>query len=117
MIKLISVFFLMASTTQAAQVLKSKTNSIEIKTENKAVVVYLPKGAYQALTQWNPEFLPFNRSDYSQSVLELFADVEQPMTFIDDLDGNGKKDIVLLGNDLTNQYAVAILQKDKNLIS
>ena len=116
MIKILTFCLLLSSLTHAAQIIKSETNNLEIKTVNSDVEVHLPTVALQVLTQWNSEFKIFNQTDYTKSVLEMFKDLgnnQVPMTFIDDLDGNGKKDIVLLGNDLKNQYVVALLQRDK----
>ncbi len=116
MIKLISFSLLFASIVQAAPIVKSATNALEIKFQNDNVEVQLPETAFKALTQWNPEFVIFSKNDYSKSVLELFKDLGKdmvPMAFIDDLDGNDKKDIVLFGTDLKNQYVVALLQRDK----
>lgn len=116
MIKLVSFTLLFASVVQAAPIVKSATNTLEIKLQNDNVEVQLPETAFKALTQWNPEFVVFSKADYSKSVLEMFNDLgkdQVPMAFIDDLDGNDKKDIVLFGTDLKNQYVVALLQRDK----
>lgn len=116
MIKLITLCFLFTAIANASPVVKSETNSLEIKIQNEDVEIKLPEVAFKALMQWNPEFIPFNRNAYIKSVLELFKDIGEnqvPMAFIDDLDGNDKKDIVIMGTDTKNQYAVAILQKDK----
>ncbi|AZZ35987.1 hypothetical protein CIK05_04005 [Bdellovibrio sp. qaytius] len=117
MIKLITFFLLLASITQAAtKVEKSEKNTLEINLKGDAVTIKLPDVAQQVLTKWNPDFKPFDRKDYSKSIIELFKDIgvnQMPMAFIDDLDGNGKKDIVLLGNDKKNQFVVALLQLDK----
>lgn len=116
MIKLVSFFLLFASIVQAAPIVKSATNALEIKLQNDNVEVQLPETAFKILTQWNPEFVVFSKTDYSKSVLEMFKDLgsdQVPMAFIDDLDGNDKKDIVLFGTDLKSQYVVALLQRDK----
>lgn len=116
MIKLISFSLLYASIVQAAPIVKSATNALEIKLQNDNVEVQLPETAFKVLTQWNPEFVVFSKTDYSKSVLEMFKDLgrdQVPMAFIDDLDGNDKKDIVLFGTDLKSQYVVALLQRDK----
>lgn len=116
MIKIIVSCLLFASIANALPVVKSENNSLEITTKNEDVEIKLPDVAFKALMQWNPEFIPFNRNAYIKSVLELFKDLgdnQVPMAFIEDLDGNGKKDIVLMGTDTKNQYAVAILQNDK----
>lgn len=116
MIKLFTFCLLFTTLSQASTIVKSVSNTLDIKIENNDVEVQLPNVAHQALYKWNPDFKLFNQAEYSKSVLELFKDLgdnQVPMAFIDDLDGNDKKDIVLLGNDLKNQYAVAILQKDK----
>lgn len=116
MIKLVSFSLLFASVVQAAPIVKSATNTLEIKLQNDNVEVQLPETAFKALTQWNPEFVIFSKTDYSKSILEMFKDLgkdQVPMAFIDDLDGNDKKDIVLFGTDLKNQYVVALLQRDK----
>lgn len=116
MIKIMVFCLLFASLANALPVAKSETNSLEIITKNDDVEIKLPTVAFKALMQWNPEFIPFNRNAYIKSVLELFKDLgdnQVPMAFIDDLDGNGKKDIVLMGTDTKNQYAVAILQNEK----
>ncbi|WP_409479444.1 hypothetical protein [Pseudobdellovibrio sp. HCB154] len=116
MIKLVSFSLLFASIVQAAPIVKSATNTLEIKLQDDNVEVQLPETAFKALTQWNPEFVVFNKKDYSKSILELFNDLgkdQMPMAFIDDLDGNEKKDIVLFGSDLKNQYVIALLQRDK----
>ncbi len=116
MIKLFTFCLLLTALSQAATIVKSETNTLEIKTKDNDVEVQLPTVALLALEKWNPNFKLFNKTDYSKSVLELFKDLgdnQVPMAFIDDLDGNDKKDIVLLGNDLKKQYVVAILQKDQ----
>jgi len=116
MIKIIVFCLLVASIAHALPVVKSETNSLEINTKTEDVEIKLPDVAFKALIQWNPEFIPFNRNAYIKSVLELFKDLgdnQVPMAFIEDLDGNGKKDIVLMGTDTKNQYAVALLQNDK----
>lgn len=116
MIKLFTFCLFFTAATQAATIVKSETNTLEIKTKDNDVEVQLPTVAQQALEKWNPNFKIFNQTDYSKSVLELFKDLgdnQVPMAFIDDLDGNDKKDIVLLGGDQKKQYVVAILQKDK----
>lgn len=113
---LLPALFLFASAAHAAKVSKSATNTLEIKKENNVVEFRLPEVAFKTLTQWNPEFVPFNLSDYGQSIIQMFKEINadlSPMAFIDDLDGNGKKDIVLLGADLKKQYVVALLQRDK----
>lgn len=116
MIKLITSAILLTSIAQAAPIVKSETNALEIKVQNDKVEVQLPKTAFDVLTKWNSEFVIFSKTDYSKSVLEMFKDMgndQLPMVFIEDVDGNDKKDIVLLGADLNRQYAVALLQKDK----
>lgn len=119
MIKLITLSLLFTSVVQAAPIVRSATNSLEIKTQNDKVEVQLPKAAYSALIKWNPEFVVFSKTDYSKSVLEMFKDLggnQLPMAFIDDLDGDNKKDIVLIGSDIKNQYAIALLQRDKKWV-
>lgn len=117
MIKLLlPLLFLLTSTANAAKVSKSATNNLEIKKQNNVVEIELPEVALKLLMQWNPEFIPFNLSDYGPSIIELFNDIDPskvPMAFIDDLDGDSKKDIVLLGSDLKKQYVVALINKDK----
>lgn len=116
MIKLVTFCLFFTALAQASTIVKSETNTLDIKTKDNDIEVQLPNVAHQALEKWNPDFKLFNQTDYSKSVLELFKDLGEnqvPMTFIEDLDGNGKKDIVLLGSDLKKQYVVAILQKDK----
>lgn len=122
MIKIILICTFLASITQAtipaqaAPIIKSETNSLEIKIQGDKVEVYLPKVAFEAVTKWNPEFVIFSRTDYSKSILDLFKDMGEnklPMAFIEDLDGNGKNDIVLLGADLKKQYAITLLQREK----
>lgn len=116
MIKRLTISLLMVSVAQAAPIVKSETNALAIKLQDDKVEVQLPKTAFDVLTKWNPKFMIFSKTDYGQSVLEMFKDMgnnQLPMAFIDDLDGNEKKDIVLLGSDLKNQYVVALLQKDK----
>lgn len=116
MIKALVLCTLIATFAHAAPVIKSETNSLEIKTAKDDVEIHLPEVAYKALMQWNPEFIPFNRNAYIKSVLDLFTEMGEnqvPMAFIEDLDGNDKKDIVILGTDTKNQYAVVILQRDK----
>ena len=120
MIKLITLSFLLTSTAYATKVEISDKNSLELNLKNELVEIKIPTVAHKVLTQWNPEFTPFSRSDYSKSILELFKDINPnqvaptfPMAFIEDLDGNDKKDIVLLGADLKKQYVVALLHRDK----
>lgn len=116
MIKLFTFCLFFTAATQAATIVKSETNTLEIKTKDNDVEVQLPTVAQQTLEKWNPNFKIFNQTDYSKSVLDLFKDLgdnQVPMAFIEDLDGNDKKDIVLLGGDQKKQYVVAILQKDK----
>ncbi|MCM2354528.1 MAG: hypothetical protein NDI63_13005 [Pseudobdellovibrio sp.] len=117
MIKLLlPLLFVFTSTANAAKVSKSATNTLEIKKQDNVVEIELPEIALKLLTQWNPEFIPFNLSDYGPSIIELFNDIDPskvPMAFIDDLDGDGKKDIVLLGSDLKKQYVVALINNDK----
>jgi hypothetical protein len=118
-LKLIVFPFLFASASSlanSAPIVKSETNSLEIKTNNNDVEVQLPETAFQVLKKWNPEFVIFGKKDYGPSILEMFKEMGEnhlPMAFIEDVDGNDKKDIVLLGADLNNQYAVALLQRDK----
>lgn len=119
MIKLFTLCFLFTAITQASTIVKSEIGTLEIKTKDNDIEIQLPPVAHLALEKWNPNFKLFNKTDYSKSVLELFKDLGEnqvPMAFIDDLDGNDKKDIVLLGSDLKKQYAVAILQKDQKWI-
>lgn len=116
MIKSLVLSFLLASTAQAASIVKSENNSLEIKPQKDDIEVHLPTTAFEVLKKWNSEFVLFNRADYSKSVLEMFkemGDNQQPMAFIEDVDGNDKKDVVLLGNDSKKQYAVVLLQRDK----
>lgn len=116
MIRFSLFFFLFASATQAAPILRSANNSLEVKIEDDKVSVELPKKAYETLMKWNPEFVVFSKTDYSASILELFKTMgpnQLPMAFIDDIDGNNKKDIVLLGSDIHNQYVIALLQENK----
>lgn len=120
MIKLTLFTFLITtaagSLAYSAPIVSSKTNVLEIKVNNNEVEIQLPTTAFQVLKKWNPEFVIFGKKDYSPSILEMFKDMGEsqlPMAFIEDLDGNEKKDIVLLGSDLNNQYVVALLQRDK----
>ncbi|AZZ36773.1 hypothetical protein CIK05_08200 [Bdellovibrio sp. qaytius] len=120
MIKLMTLCFLFTSVSYASTIVKSEGNTLEIKTVNNDAEVQLPEAALQVLTKWNADFKIFNQADYSKSVLELFKDLGEnqtdkpvPMAFIEDLDGNGQKDIVLLGSDSKNQFAVALIQTDK----
>ncbi|AZZ35989.1 hypothetical protein CIK05_04015 [Bdellovibrio sp. qaytius] len=120
MIKLITLCFLFTSASYASTIVKSEDNALTIKTVNNDVEVQLPEVALQVLTKWNSDFKIFSQADYSKSVLELFKDLGEnqtdkpvPMAFIEDLDGNGQKDIVLLGSDSKNQFAVALIQTDK----
>lgn len=116
MIKLFILILLIASTALATKVEISEKNVLELNLKNELAEIKLPTIAHKVLTQWNPEFTPFSRSDYSKSILELFKDINEnqlPMAFIDDLDGNDKKDIVLFGADLKKQYVVALLHREK----
>lgn len=116
MIKLISLSLLFVSTVHATPVVKSATNLLEIKAQSEKVEIQLPDTAFRVLNQWNPQFTVFSKTDYSKSVLEMFNDDDPsqlPMAFIEDLDGNDKKDIVLFGTDLKKKYVIAILQREK----
>lgn len=116
---ILPIFLVLSSISQlalAAKLTKSKSDSLEILKQNGVIEIKLPDLAYKVVNQWNPEFLPFNLSDYGPSIIELFNDIDPnkiPMAFIDDLNGDGKKDIVLLGSDLKNQYVVALLNTGK----
>ncbi|XGC82004.1 hypothetical protein ACES2L_05840 [Bdellovibrio bacteriovorus] len=110
---------LMTSICKAAPIATSSNGSVDIKINNGEVEIALPAEAKTALKNWNPEFVVFNLKDYSKSVLDLFKDIDPkavPVGFIADLDGNGEKDVVLLGADLRHQYAVALLKKNKEWI-
>lgn len=117
--KKIILFFLLvnSSVSFAATVLKSDSETLAIKTDADEIEISLPVEAKNALNKWNPEFSVFSKKDYSESILDLFDDMETkkvPMAFIADLENNGKEDLVLLGQDSKRQYAVALLQqKDK----
>lgn len=116
MIKLLILSLLAASTANASKVSKSETNTLELTVKDQTVEIKLPDVAFKVLNQWNPEFTPYSLKDYSTSILELMKDInpnQVPMAFIEDLDGNDKKDIVLFGADLKKQYVVALLQRDK----
>ena len=116
MIKLLVLSLLVASTANASKVVKSETNTLELAVKDQNVEIKLPDVAFKVLNQWNPEFTPYSLKDYSVSILELMKDIspnQVPMAFIEDLDGNDKKDIVLFGADLKKQYVVALLQRDK----
>lgn len=116
MIKLLVLSLLVASTANASKVVKSETNTLELAVKDQNVEIKLPDVAFKVLNQWNPEFTPYSLKDYSASILELMKDIspnQVPMAFIEDLDGNDKKDIVLFGADLKKQYVVALLQRDK----
>ena len=116
MIKLLVLSLLVASTANASKVVKSETNTLELAVKDQTVEIKLPDVAFKVLNQWNPEFTPYSLKDYSVSILELMKDInpnQVPMAFIEDLDGNDKKDIVIFGADLKKQYVVALLQRDK----
>ena len=116
MIKLLVLSLLVASTANASKVVKSETNTLELAVKDQSVEIKLPDVAFKVLNQWNPEFTPYSLKDYSVSILELMKDInpnQVPMAFIEDLDGNDKKDIVIFGADLKKQYVVALLQRDK----
>lgn len=119
MIKYFTVSLLLSSLTFAAPIVKSASNELAVKAKGNAIEVQLPQSAFRELKKWNPEFVIFSKTDYSPSVLEMFKEMNNtllPMAFIDDLDGNGKKDIVLLGSDIKNQFAIALLQHDKKWV-
>jgi len=108
--------FLLSSLCQAAPIVGSTNDTLEIKVKNGEVEITLPEGAKKSLTEWNPEFVVFNLKDYSPTVLNLIKEDDPkavPMAFIADFDNNGEKDVVLLGNDLKSQFAVALMQKNK----
>ncbi|MEK2690666.1 hypothetical protein [Bdellovibrio sp. GT3] len=95
----------------AAPIAVSKDNGVEISVQDGKTKISVPAEAKKALAQWNPEFLVFDLKDYGSSVVSLVKEVEPsgvPMAFIADFDNNGEKDIVLLGADLSQQYAVAL---------
>ncbi|MFM6927388.1 MAG: hypothetical protein ACKOX6_02945 [Bdellovibrio sp.] len=107
---------LLSALCKAAPIVGSASDALDIKVKNGEVEVVLPEGAKKTLIDWNPEFVIFNLKDYSATVLNLIKEDDPkavPMAFIADLDNNGEKDIVLLGNDLKSQFAVALLQKNK----
>lgn len=115
MIRPLIATLLFSSLCSAAPVDISKTGMAEVVIKDGNAKISLPAEAKKALIAWNPEFLVFDLKDYSESVLSLVKDVEPngvPMAFIADLDNNGEKDIVLLGSDLSRQYAVALTKKD-----
>jgi len=114
--KTIISILLFSSLCKAAPIAISATDAADIKINNGEVEVSLPKAAKTALINWNPEFIIFNLKDYSESILALFKEIDPkstPMAFIADLDNNGEQDVVLLGSDLKQQYAVALMQKNK----
>ncbi len=116
MIKLLVLSLLVASTANASKVVKSETNTLDLAVTSGTVEIKLPEVAFKVLNQWNPEFTPYSLTDYSKSIIELMKEInpnQVPMAFIEDLDGNDKKDIVLFGADLKKQYVVALLQRDK----
>ena len=108
--------FLLSSLCQAAPIVGSPNDALEIKVKNGEVEIILPEAAKKSLTEWNPEFVVFNLKDYSPTVVNLIKEDDSksvPMAFIADFDNNDEKDIVLLGNDLKSQFAVALMQKNK----
>lgn len=116
MIKCFLFYALLVSTANATNIVKSESNILEIKLKKNDIEILLPPVALQVLEKWNPDFKAFNQDQYSPAVLALFkelGDDQVPIAFIDDFDGNDKKDIVILGSDSKNQYAIAILQLHK----
>ncbi|MGE5084669.1 MAG: hypothetical protein ACM3MG_00100 [Bacillota bacterium] len=114
--KSLIAIFLLSSMCKATPIITSTNDTVDIKVKNGEVEIILPESAKKALIEWNPEFIVFNLKDYSPTVLNLIREDDSkavPMAFVADLDNNGEKDVVLLGNDLKSQFAVALMQKNK----
>lgn len=95
----------------------TKEGKLDLAVKNNNIVISLPEKSFNALKKWNKDFTVFNQSDYSPSIQGLFEDEKNnksyPMTFIADVNGDNKEDIVLFGEDKKKQYVVALVQ-DKN---
>ncbi len=113
--KIYFLTLIFASQFTWATILKhNKQTSLGITLKEKKVQIELPQAAYEALNKWNAEFTVFDRSDFPPSILRLLDEEKlQPMTFIGDIEGTGKKGIVLFGQDSKTQYVVALVPRAK----
>ncbi|WP_413587254.1 hypothetical protein [Bdellovibrio sp. HCB274] len=112
--KIVISILLFSLTSAAAPVAVSGDDKVEIAVKETDVKISVPAEARKALIQWRPEFLVFDLKDYSDSVKSLVKEIDPqgvPMAFVADLNNDGTQDIALMGSDLHNQYAVALVKE------
>lgn len=113
--KMISLFVLLFSfSAQAVVQARSDQEQFSIALEGHEVKIKIPEQAWQNLNKWNKNFKVYELSDYSPSVMGVFDDASKvPMAYMADVDGDQTQDIILLGEDKSQQKVVAILNKNK----
>lgn len=113
--KMISLFVLLFSfSVQAVVQARSDQEQFSIALEGHEVKIKIPEQAWQNLNKWNKNFKVYELSDYSPSVMGVFDDASKvPMAYMADVDGDQTQDIILLGEDKSQQKVVAILNKNK----
>lgn len=90
----------------------------ETKIINKAErkVIELDEMAKSALKSWNSGFVLYDIDEYAGAVIDMFKDDAGmlPMATFGDFNGDGKKDLALLGHDTKTEFGVILLnQKNK----
>ncbi|WP_413578303.1 hypothetical protein ACLVWU_07150 [Bdellovibrio sp. HCB290] len=108
----LAIILLYGFSSWAGPVAVSTDSTVGVVVKGGIATVSVPADARKALIQWRPEFLVFDLKDYGESVKSLVKEVNAegtPMAFVADFNSDGVKDIVLLGSDLYQQYAVALV--------
>lgn len=103
---------LSTSDVRAATMLPKDSKEVKVQPFQEEPSIELPREAYEAIKKWNKNFELFNLADYTPTIRKLFREREKnevPMIVHDDLNGDGKKDIALLGADKKKQYAIVLL--------